>query len=301
MVPTKIDIREVGPRDGFQMEEEFIPTKTKAEIIGKMVATGLKKIEVTSFVNPRLVSQLKDGEELMELLRGMDYGEKQDEIQFSALILNERGLERAIQAQVEEVLMVISASETHSKSNVNMTIDQALQQLQRICREGEKAGVKVRGALGVAFDCPFEGKVPFSVLERITGEMVAMGIEEITLGDTAGLAHPLQVREIMSQLREKHEKITWGLHFHDTRGLGLANIYAGMEEGVSLLETSVGGLGGCPFVPQATGNVATEDLVNMLSMMGIGTGVDLDQLLVLAQETQALLGRALPSRLLSIT
>jgi hydroxymethylglutaryl-CoA lyase len=204
---------------------------------------GLQKIEVTSFVSPKAVGQLKDAEAVVKLL------DTKGQVEFSGLVMNEKGMERAV---------------------------------------------------AVAFGCPFEGEVPVAALDRVVTAMCDTGISQITLADTAGLASPVQVRGIISTLQKKYCDVLWGLHFHDTRGLGLANVYAGLEEGVSIFESSTGGLGGCPFIPNAAGNVATEDLVNMLHMMGIDTGIDLTKLIGVAGELEDMLGRPLSSRMLRL-
>lgn len=295
MLPVKVWIREVGPRDGLQMEKKFIPTERKVSLISSLVEAGLKKIEVTSFVNPKAVAQLKDAEEVVRLLKA------NDQVEFSALVLNKRGMERAVASGIPEVVLVVSATETHSLRNGGRSISQVLQEMSRMARFGAKEGIRLRGAVAVAFGCPFEGEVPVAALERVVGAMSESGIRQITLADTAGLASPVQVRRVLQFFRDQYRDIAWGLHFHDTRGLALVNVYAGLEEGVTLFESSVGGLGGCPFIPNAAGNVATEDLVNMLAMLGLETGVDLEKLVKIAGELESLLGRTLPSRLLRLS
>lgn len=284
-------VREVGPRDGFQMEKTFIPTEQKIAMIKKLIAAGLKHVEVTSFVHPRAVPQLKDAETVVSLLPS------RDDVVYSALIVNEKGLQRAEQAGIREVQMIVSASESHCQRNVQMTVNQALLQTQRVTSLALQAGITVRSAVAMALGCPFDGAVSLQAVERICQNMFDCGIAQITLADTAGLAHPRQVRNLVDQLKNRLPGVSWGLHFHDTRGLALANIYAALESGVDLFESSIGGLGGCPFVPGATGNVATEDLVNMLEMMGIETGISLDGLLVASSEVQHILGRELPARI----
>jgi hydroxymethylglutaryl-CoA lyase len=295
VLPARAYIREVGPRDGFQMEREFLPTKLKVKIIKMLLEADLKMIEVTSFVHPRFVPQLKDAEEVAASLKPMEGA------LFSALVVNERGAERAVKAGIPEVQLVVSASEAHSIRNVRMTVSESLRQAHSVCRLARREDLKVRGAIAMSFGCPFEGHVPLGSIKKIATEMADMGIKQVTLADTAGLANPRQVKEMLAVLLEKFkEGITWGLHFHDTRGLGLANTLAGLEAGVVLMESSVGGLGGCPFIPGATGNIATEDLVNMLTMMGVKTGINLPKLLKAAREVQKIIGRSLPGRLLNL-
>ncbi len=284
-------VREVGPRDGFQMEKTFIPTEQKIAIINRLIAAGLKHLEVTSFVHPGAVPQLRDAEAVVSLLPS------RDDVVYSDLIVNEKGLQRAVQAGIREVQMIVSASESHCQRNVQMTINQALLQTRRVASQALQAGITVRSAVAMAFGCPFDGAVSLQAVERICQSMVECGIVQITLADTAGLAHPGQVKSLVEQLKSRLPGVSWGLHFHDTRGLALANIYAALESGVDLFESSIGGLGGCPFVPGATGNVATEDLVNMLEMMGVETGISLEGLLAASSEVQHLLGRDLPGRI----
>ena len=294
MFPAKVWIREVGPRDGLQMEKEFIPTERKLRFINSLLEAGLQRIEVTSFVSPKAVEQLKDAEAVVKLLK------TKGQVEFSGLVMNEKGMERAVEAGISEVVVVISATETHSLRNGGHSIARSLQRMNRIAGIGAREGIRVRGAVAVAFGCPFEGEVPVAALDGVVAVLYDAGISQITLADTAGLASPVQVKGIMSALQKKYSNVLWGLHFHDTRGLGLANVYAGLEEGVSLFESSTGGLGGCPFIPNAAGNVATEDLVNMLHMMGIDTGIDPAKLLNAAGELEDMLGRSLSSRMLRL-
>ena len=291
----QVTVREVGPRDGFQMEKIFIPTEQKMNIIKKLIEAGLKHVEVTSFVHPEAVPQLKDAEAIASMLP------PRDDVVFSALIVNEKGLERAVRAGIQEVQMIVSASESHCRRNVQMSISESLQQTRIVAEQAFQSGVAVRAAVAMAFGCPFDGEVQPDTVEFICNAMVDCGIKQITLADTAGLANPRQVQALLRQLKISVPDVNWGLHFHDTRGLALANIYASLESGANLFESSIGGLGGCPFVPGATGNVATEDLVNMLEMMGIETGVLLTPLLTAGKEVQKIVGRMLPGRLLALT
>ncbi len=291
----KVTVREVGPRDGFQMENKLITAEEKVKIINQLAAAGLKNVEFSSFVHPKAVPQLKDAEEVAAMLLPAE------DVLFSALVVNEKGLARAVNAGVREVQMIVSASEAHSQRNVQMSVSESLSQAVSVAEQALGHGVAVRSAVAMAFGCPFDGKIDQEQVERIAAEMAEAGIEQITLADTAGLAHPLQVKELLHVLLKKMPGIRWGLHFHDTRGLALANINASMEVGVSLFESSIGGLGGCPFVPGATGNVATEDLVNMLEMMGLETGISLEKLLAASREVQKIFQRDLPSKLLALS
>ena len=295
MTEERVTVRDVGPRDGFQMEKTFIPTDQKIAVITRLVEAGLKHVEVTSFVHPKAVPQLKDAESVVSMLP------PRDDVVFSALIVNEKGLQRAVQAGIQEVQMIVSASESHCRRNVQMSISESLQQTRAVAKQALQSGVTVRAAVAMAFGCPFDGEVQMDTIESICNTMVESGIKQITLADTAGLANPRQVKTRLRELEIRVPGVYWGLHFHDTRGLALANIFASIELGATMFESSIGGLGGCPFVPGATGNVATEDLVNMLEVMGIETGISLSRLLDVSEEVQKTVGRLLPSKLLALT
>jgi len=291
-LPARIEIREVGPRDGLQAESIFIPTEKKIELINHIIQSGIKLIEATSFVNPKAIPQLRDAE---MVVAGID---RSPDLTISALVGNSRGVQRAVKARVDEVQVVISASEEHNKRNVNMSISQSLKQLEEMVPHAAQSNLVVRAAIATAFGCPFEGKIPLKQILWLVGVFQELGIKQITLADTAGLGDPLLVTQVVEQVRAHYPQIELALHFHDTRGLGLANSLAGMQSGITILEASLGGLGGCPFIPRATGNIATEDLIFMCERMGVETGVNLTSLIKAAQWLERLIGRELPGRVM---
>ncbi|MGB9803227.1 hydroxymethylglutaryl-CoA lyase [Desulfofundulus sp.] len=279
--PARVLIREVGPRDGLQNEPHILTTAQKIHLIELLVRAGVRAIEATSFVNPRVVPQLADAEEVVSGARKVLAALEEQGVQgvvLSALVGNRRGVERALSAGVDEVVMVISASEEHNLANMGMPIGESLRQLEEASALAAGTGVLIRGAVAVAFGCPYRGKIGLDRIMQIIEVMVGAGIGEITLADTAGLANPRQVYEMVEQLSRNYPSVSFALHFHNTRGLALPNIITGIQAGVSIIESSSGGLGGCPFIPGATGNVATEDVVYMLQSMGIETGIDLKKL-----------------------
>ncbi len=293
-LPAKVRIREVGPRDGLQVEKIFVPTEAKIELINRIFNCQIKLIEATSFVNPRAIPQLSDAEQVITQI------DRPPGSVVSALVGNQRGVQRAIRSGVDEVQVVISASEAHNQRNVNMQIKESLRQLGEVVPEALKAGVVVRAAIATAFGCPFEGKIPFKQIFWLTDEFRGLGIKQITLADTAGLGDPLLVSRMVGEVWNRHPDLELALHFHDTRGLGLANSLAGLQAGVTILEASLGGLGGCPFIPKATGNIATEDLVFMCSRMGVETNISLEQILESARWLEKIIGRELPGRVMKI-
>ena len=294
-IPTSVRIREVGPRDGFQNEPETIPAGEKIRLVDLLSATGLKRIEVTSFVRPEAIPQLADAE---EVLAGV---QRRDGVAFSVLIPNERGLERALalRERFDEVNVFVSASETHNRKNVNRTIEESLGGLERTLETAREAGLRCEGVISTSFGCPYEGEVPPERVFGIAERLAAAGCAEIGFGDTTGMANPRQVDEFFAAARQRlGTEVELTAHFHNTRGQGLANVLAALEQGVDSFESSFGELGGCPVPPGATGNVATEDVVSMLHEMGIETGVDLPAVIEAAREAQATLGRPLGSHVL---
>jgi hydroxymethylglutaryl-CoA lyase len=271
-LPEKVKIIEVGPRDGFQNVKDFIETTDKVKIIEGLVKAGIKDMEITSFVHPRAIPQMADAMELAKSVADSSY-----HLRRIALIPNARGAENAIAGEVGEVSYVISASAAHNKANVNRTIEESINELKTI-RE-RFPDLKVRLDIATAFGCPYAGKVTMGQICYLIEVGIELGIQEIVLCDTIGIANPRQVAAISDVVTEKYKNISFTLHLHNTRGLGLANILAAMISGICSFETSVGGLGGCPFAPGAAGNVATEDLVNMLDYMGIYHGVSQEELL----------------------
>jgi hydroxymethylglutaryl-CoA lyase len=294
-LPSRVRIREVGPRDGFQNEPEVIPTSQKIRLIEMLGAAGLPRIEVTSFVRGDVIPQLADAE---QVLGGVTL---RPEVSVSVLIPNERGLERALpyRQRFQEINGFLSASETHNQKNVGRAIEESLGGLERTFARARSEGLRCEGVISVSFGCPYEGHVPVERVLSIARRLLDAGAEEIGFGDTTGMANPLQVREFFATAFESLPGVELTAHFHNTRGQGLANVLAALEAGVASFESSFGELGGCPVPPGATGNIATEDLVSMLHEMGIDTGIDLPALVEASRAAQAVLGRPLGSHVLT--
>jgi hydroxymethylglutaryl-CoA lyase len=287
-----VKIREVGPRDGFQNEPEVIATDDKVRLIEMLARTGVKRLEVTSFVRADVIPQLADGP---EVLRRADIP---DDVAVTVLIPNERGLENALalREHFQEVNLFLSASETHNRKNVNRSIEESLSGLERVVERARGEGLRCEGVISVAFGCPYEGDVPRERVLSIARRLVEAGCEEIAFGDTTGMANPVQVEEFFAGLDLGAELTA---HFHNTRGQGLANVVSALRAGVRSFESSFGELGGCPVPAGATGNIASEDLVSMLHEMGHQTGIDLEKLIACAREVQRVLGRPLGSHVLT--
>ena len=294
-LPARVRIREVGPRDGFQNEPEVIPTADKVRLIELLGQTGLRRIEVTSFVRPDVIPQLADAEQVLESVR------LSEEISVSVLIPNERGLERALRhrQRFQEINGFLSASETHNQKNVGRPTEQSLAGLERTFGQARERGLRCEGVISTSFGCPYEGHVPSERVLAIAARLVDAGASEIGFGDTTGMANPLQVREFFAAARAALSGVELTAHFHNTRGQGLANVLAALDSGIESFESSFGELGGCPVPAGATGNIATEDLVSMLDQMGIETGIDLGALIDAAGAAQEVLGRPLGSHVLS--
>jgi hydroxymethylglutaryl-CoA lyase len=293
-LPSTVRIREVGPRDGFQNEPETIATADKVRLIDLLSDSGLRRIEVTSFVRPDVITQLADAEEVLAGLK------RRDGVSFSVLIPNERGLERALghRDRFDEINVFVSASEEHNRRNVNRPIEESLVGLERTIAAARKEGLRCEGVISVAFGCPYEGEVPPERVFAIAERLAAAGCAEIGFGDTTGMANPRGVHEFFARARERLAAVELTAHFHNTRGQGLANALAALEEGIDSFESSFGELGGCPVPPGSTGNVSTEDLASMLNEMGVGTGIDLSRLLEASRTAQEVLGRPLGAHLL---
>ncbi len=290
-LPKKVTIHEVVLRDGIQNEKRIVPTEEKLRLIGDLVACGIRRIEVSSFVNPKLVPQMADAEELWERIvrrRGVLY---------SALILSGGGLERAIRCRVPHVGIFVSASETHSRKNSNKSVSAALKEAVRLIGRAQDAGMKVRAGVMNAFGCAYEGAVPLGKVLRIVRAYTRTGPDEICLADSSGMANPPQVEKVLLRVRVEAGLPALSLHLHNTRGLGLANVYAALRQGVSIFDTSLGGLGGCPFIPGARGNIATEDTVGMLHGMGIRTGIELGRLAESSRRFETVMGQTFPASL----
>jgi hydroxymethylglutaryl-CoA lyase len=302
MVDT-VQIREVGPRDGFQNEPETIPTARKVELIDGLVCTGLKRVEVTSFVRSDVIPQLADAGEVLARI------DVPEDVAVSVLVPNERGLENALglleetrarggRQAFDEINVFLSASETHNRKNVNRSIEESLAGLEIVLKRAREAGLRCEGVISTSFGCPYEGRVPPARVLEIARRLQEAGAQEIGFGDTTGMANPRQVGELFTLWRDDLPGAQLTAHFHNTRGQGLANVLAALEAGVDSFESSFGELGGCPVPPGATGNIATEDLVSMLEEMGIETGIDLPALLACARRVQEILGRPLGSHTL---
>jgi len=289
---THITICEVGTRDGFQIEPEFIPTELKIEVVNRLSATALPRIEVTSFVHPKAVPQLRDAEEVMARI------ERRPGTVYAALVPNDKGAKRAIDASVDKIHTVLSASESHNLANVNMTVAESLARLEAVARVAHEAGVPLQGGISCSFGCPFEVDVPLKNLAAIVARLVDCGFQAIGLADTTGMANPAQVRRTLAYLMPKFPGIEWTLHTHNTRAMAIPNILAAVECGVRHFDASIGGLGGCPFAPGATGNVCTEDLVHCLHAMGHETGIDLEALVEVSKRVQEIIGRELPGQIM---
>ncbi len=290
-LPKQVLVTDVVARDGFQNEVRVLPTAQKVRVIEGLVRAGVTSIEVTSFVHPSIIPQLADASELMRQLPSYPG------VVYSALVPNLAGARRALDAGLEELHLVLSASEDHNQANLNRSVAASLAQLAEVTTfvRTERPQVRLVTTIATAFHCPFSGRTAIERVAWICAQLAALGIDQISLADTDGAAHPLQIWQSLTTLRSRFAQVTWSLHLHNTRDMGLANVLAGLQAGITRFDASLGGIGGCPFVPNATGNIATEDLVHMLREMGIATGIDLDMLLVEAEPLRALVGHDLAS------
>jgi hydroxymethylglutaryl-CoA lyase len=289
-LPDRVSIYEVSPRDGLQNEPVIVPTTKKVRLIEALAAAGLQRIEMTSFVSPKWVPQLADAEELASMI------DQRGAVQYSALCPNVKGLERAIATKIPEIGVFISASETHNKKNVNKTIDDTLAAFVEVAQGAKQAGIKVRGYVSMMWGCPYEGKIDPRRGLAIARKLVDMGCYQISLGDTIGIGTPLQTQEITRLFLAEMRPEQIALHLHDTRGTALANMLVGLECGVRDFDSSIAGLGGCPYAPGAAGNLATEDLVFTLHGMGVRTGVDLERVWEAGRVAESIVGRPLPGK-----
>ncbi|HSR12434.1 MAG TPA: hydroxymethylglutaryl-CoA lyase [Thermodesulfobacteriota bacterium] len=289
--PKSATVVEVGPRDGFQMEKTFIETEKKIDIINALLGTGIKRIEATSFISAKAIPQMRDAAEVMKgMMRPKD-------VFVEALVPNPKGAQDALKAGVDGMRIFLSASESHNRENVNRSIQQSLSGFKDIMRI--TAGkTPVEATIAVAFGCPFEGDIPPERLVSIADSLVELGITSITLGDTTGMATPPIVRKTCELLLKKYPDVEVGLHFHNTRGLGLVNVYEALLMGLTTFESSVAGLGGCPAAPGATGNVCTEDMIYLFNELGIETGINLRELIQVAKMVEQVIGRVLPGQVM---
>ncbi len=291
-LPSRVRVTEVGPRDGFQMEKAFIPTEKKIGLINGLVDAGLRSLEVTSFVSPRAVPQLRDAVEVIAGVR------RPPGTELLALVPNVKGAERALETGIDGIVLFVSASETHNQKNVNRSVRESLDGFAAVCRTVEGSGIAVHGAIATSFGCPFEGDVPAKGVVDIAKAMRELGIRYVSLGDTTGMATPPLVRRLCGALAEAVPEVEIGLHFHNTRGIGLVNVMAGLEMGLTRYDSSIGGLGGCPFAAGASGNICTEDLVYLLDECGITSGIDLEKLNAVAHAVEKAVGRELPGQVM---
>jgi hydroxymethylglutaryl-CoA lyase len=290
-LPASVSIREVGPRDGLQNEAP-VPTGAKVRLLDALSRTGVRRIEAVSFVHPRAIPQMADADAVWEAAA------KVPGVRYSALVPNSRGAQRALAAGFTEVEVVVSASDTHNRHNVNRSTGESLADIAGLIGELHRHRASAEVVISTSFGCPYEGDVDPVRVAGIVDRVVADGADRVSFGDTTGMATPRRVREVVTLVRERHPELPLLLHFHDTRGTALANILTALELGITEFDASVGGLGGCPYAPGATGNVATEEVVHMLHDMGIDTGIDLDALLEVAALAEEIVGRELPSGVL---
>jgi hydroxymethylglutaryl-CoA lyase len=290
-LPSQVNIVEVGPRDGFQNEAQFIPTDKKVEVVNALSRTGLKNIQVTSFVHPQAIPQLADAEEVMSRI------DRLPGVSYRVLAPNLRGVQRAITFKPQKINLMMSVTESHNRANANRSVEDSLREFENLVPIIRDAGIEPSGGMACAFGCPFGGKVPVEQLRQVIDRYRAMGIRSIGMADTIGTTNPKQVYDVCASLKDRHPDIQWTLHLHNTRDLALANTLAAMEAGMKDFDSAIGGLGGCPYAPNATGNVSTEDLVNMLNEMGVATGVDLDALLAVGELVQKVIPHSLNTAL----
>jgi hydroxymethylglutaryl-CoA lyase len=289
-LPPEVTLYEVGPRDGLQNESRMVPTDDKVKLIDALSGTGLRAIEITSFVNPKWIPQLADGGEVSRRIA------RKPGLVYSALVPNRQGLDAAIASGMKEVAVFMSASETHNKKNVNKTIAQTLAAFRETVPPALAAGLRVRAYVSTVYGCPYEGAVDPARAVELARALRELGCYQISLGDTIGVANPRQVRDVLSRVLAEIPTPEVAVHFHDTRGTALANILVSVEMGITTVDAALGGLGGCPYAPGASGNVATEDVVYMLEGMGVRTGIDLDRLVDCARLASTLVGHEVPSK-----
>jgi isopropylmalate/homocitrate/citramalate synthase len=289
-LPPSVTVYEVGPRDGLQNEAPIIPTDVKVTFIDMLAEAGLPYIEVSSFVRPDAIPQLADAEDVVSRLA------RRAGVRYIALVPNQRGMERALQTGLDGIAVFTAASETFSRKNTNASIAETLKRFEPVVRTARESGLWIRGYVSTAFGCPYEGPIAVAAVERVTRALVDLGVEDVAVSDTIGVATPRQVHEVVQAVAHAVERRRIALHFHDTRGTALANVLAGLEAGIETFDASAGGLGGCPYAPGASGNLATEDLLYMLHGMEIETGVALDKVVAATRYLAQASGREPASR-----
>ena len=288
----KVKVTEVGPRDGFQSEKTILKTEDKIDVINTLIDSGFPRIEVSSFVSPKAIPQLADAATILENVK------RNHETTLAALVPNARGALRAVDAKLDEIVVFLSASESHNKKNVNRSVKDSLLGFKEIADIAGKNNIPIQGDIATAFGCPFEGNVSAKRLAEISKEYNKMGFKGVTLGDTTGMATPTVVTEAVNTIRDMVPDFDITLHFHNTRGIGFANVMTGLNLGITDYESCFGGMGGCPFAPNATGNICSEDLIYLLHEMGIETGINLDQLINIAKKVENLVGHRLPGQVM---
>ncbi|SEB13912.1 hydroxymethylglutaryl-CoA lyase [Thalassobacillus cyri] len=294
-LPEQVTIKEVGPRDGLQNEAKRIETEDKVAWIDHLSESGLSYIEISSFVHPKWIPQLADAKEVAEAIK------RHPEITYAALVPNMKGLERAIDTEIDEVSIFMSSSETHNKKNINKSIEDTYPVLKEVVEGAKQADKSVRGYVSTVFGCPYDGHVPVEQVLHVCDRLFEMGIDELSLGDTIGVADPNQVDRVLEEVNKRFSFDRIAMHFHNTRGMALANVLVSLQHGVTIFDGALGGLGGCPYAKGASGNLATDDLVHMLNQMGIDTGIRQDKLLVAASYIQSKLDKTLPSHQMQVT
>ncbi len=287
---SKIRVIEVGPRDGLQNERVMIPIQARVAMVERLVEAGLRDVEVGSFVHPKWVPQMADTAKVAKLIK------RQEGVRYWALVPNMRGLELALDANIDHVAVFLSSSETHNRKNINRSIDESLVIVSEVIKTALSEGAQIRGYISTVFGCPYEGDVPFSRVLRIAEHLLDAGATQISLGDTTGMGVPIQVREGCRRAVETFGADHLALHLHDTRGLGLVNALQALEVGMTAFDSSVGGMGGCPYAPGASGNLGTEDLLYLLQTLGCDTGVDLKRVIAVSHELELEYGASLSSK-----
>lgn len=291
MFPPSATLTEVGPRDGFQFEEKLIPADLKVETIDALVDAGIRSIQITSFVHPGRVPQMADAEEVCRRVQ------KRPGVVFSALVLNPKGLERAARSGLTHVDLSISTSDTHSRRNANMSLTEAVEHMREMIAEARQQGLMVRAGLQCVFGCAYEGPVPVDRVLRMAEGILASGVSAISLADSTGMATPLQIQEVLQQIHSLSGGTPVVLHLHDTRGLGLPNVMTALQWGVTHFDSALAGMGGCPFIPGATGNIATEDTVYLLQSLGVQTGIDIGKVAACSRRLEEFLKKRFPGKM----